>query len=212
MSPKAAAREFRQPVASGEAAAGVRTDVPRPLLNPKILRQVSNEPPASPDDRSGEGPRDDAPQAGVATSDEVGLEGLLLRAEAEASLTEGVICMAEARLHAFGATIATLRAKALALGIPVSVSAAGSASRRLRAKRDPELRTATIEQAMWLGIHRAAEALDEDAESLRKKLERASKRHPDGHIEAEINGVRGRKLGHLWKVQLPPGWTVGGGR
>lgn len=197
---------------SGEASAGVRTDVPRPLLIPKGLRQVANEPHAAPDGRSGLGPLNDAPQVGATTSDNPGLDGLLLRAEAEASLADGVICMAEARLHAFGATIATLRAKALALGIPVSVPAAGTASRRPRTKRAPESRTEASEQAAWLGIHRAAEVLDEAPESLRKKLERASKRHPDGHFEAEINGIRGRKLGHLWKVQLPASWIAGGGR
>ncbi len=158
------------------------------------------------------GAREGSTHVGSGSSAVDSLHGLLLRAEAEASLADGGICMAEARLHALSATVATIRAKALALGIRVSVPAAGTASRRPGAKCDPESRTATSEQATWLGIHRAAEVLDEDAESLRKKLERASKRHADGHVEAEINGIRGRKLGHLWKVRLPSGWTVGGGR
>jgi hypothetical protein len=53
----------------------------------------------------------------------------------------------------------------------------------------------------------AAEHLGESVDSLRKKLERASKRSVDGGVEAELDGLRARKLGRLWKVRLSSGWT-----
>ena len=48
----------------------------------------------------------------------------------------------------------------------------------------------------------AAEALGEDPESFRKKLQRASKRAGDGVVEAEFDGIKARKLGRSWKVHL----------
>lgn len=67
-------------------------------------------------------------------------------------------------------------------------------------------------QPTWLGIPRAAELLDEEPESLRKKLERVARKGADGQIESDLSGLRGRKLGRLWKVQIPAGWASKAGR
>jgi hypothetical protein len=66
------------------------------------------------------------------------------------------------------------------------------------------------DQPVWYGIHRAAALLDENPESLRKKLDRASRRGANGEVTADLNGIRGRMLGHRWKVHIPAGWTTGG--
>ncbi len=59
----------------------------------------------------------------------------------------------------------------------------------------------------WLSLGTAAERLDETTKALRSKLERAARRAADGAIVAELEGgVRGRKLGRLWKVRLEGGW------
>jgi len=58
----------------------------------------------------------------------------------------------------------------------------------------------------WLSLLAAAEHLGEPPDSLRKKLDRVSKRSPDGGIEAELDGLRARKLGRLWKVRLSDSW------
>jgi len=58
----------------------------------------------------------------------------------------------------------------------------------------------------WLPLLTAAEHLGESADSLRKKLERASKRSVDGVVEAELDGITARKLGRLWKLRLSDGW------
>ena len=60
--------------------------------------------------------------------------------------------------------------------------------------------------APWLPLLNAAEHLGESADSLRKKLDRASRRSTDGAVESQLSGITGRKLGRLWKVRLSPGW------
>lgn len=87
-----------------------------------------------------------------------------------------------------------------------------AAPRGTTKKRERHETTRPTGQPIWLGIPRAAELLDEEPESLRKKLERAARRGPDEQIESDINGLRGRKLGRLWKVLIPPGWAPKGGR
>jgi len=62
------------------------------------------------------------------------------------------------------------------------------------------------QSVLWISLLRAAEALDEDVESLRKKLQRASRKADDGVVEAEIDGVRARKFGRVWKVRMSDGW------
>lgn len=58
----------------------------------------------------------------------------------------------------------------------------------------------------WLPLLTAAELLGESAESLRKKLERASTPSADGVVEARLDGVVARKQGRLWKLRLSDGW------
>ncbi len=64
--------------------------------------------------------------------------------------------------------------------------------------------------ARWVSLQAAAEILGLSAPALRKTLERRAVRVVDGAIEAEVDGVRGRKLGRLWRVMLSSAWTVGG--
>jgi len=65
--------------------------------------------------------------------------------------------------------------------------------------------TANTRQS-WLPLATAAELLGETADSLRKKLERASRRAADGAVEATLDGVTARKLGRLWKLRLSSAW------
>lgn len=58
----------------------------------------------------------------------------------------------------------------------------------------------------WVSVAAGAEFLGLRPRSLRRILERNSRRVPDGGIEAHIDAVRGRKFGHLWRVQLNESW------
>lgn len=60
----------------------------------------------------------------------------------------------------------------------------------------------------WISLQSAADLLGLTAAALRKSLDRRSVRTSDGGIEAEIDGVRARKLGRLWRVTLSCAWTV----
>lgn len=62
------------------------------------------------------------------------------------------------------------------------------------------------EAPVWLALPRAAALLDMSADALRRALERRAVRAPDGGIEAELDGIRGRKLAGRWRVQLGPAW------
>jgi hypothetical protein len=66
--------------------------------------------------------------------------------------------------------------------------------------------TATAGQR-WLSVQAAAEMLGLTAAALRKSLERRAVRTLEGGIEADIDGVRGRKLGRLWRVALSAAWS-----
>lgn len=59
----------------------------------------------------------------------------------------------------------------------------------------------------WISLAKAAQHLDESTPSLRKKLERAAVIAPDGVVEAELSGVRARKLGKMWKLRLSRRWV-----
>ncbi len=59
----------------------------------------------------------------------------------------------------------------------------------------------------WLSIQSASEVLGMSSGALRKILERNARQGQDGVTEADVNGVRGRKLGRLWRVTLSAGWT-----
>jgi hypothetical protein len=60
----------------------------------------------------------------------------------------------------------------------------------------------------WISVESAADLLGMTAPALRKALDRRAQRTADGGTEAELDGVRGRKLGRLWRVTLSPAWTV----
>jgi hypothetical protein len=62
--------------------------------------------------------------------------------------------------------------------------------------------------ARWLSVQSAADLLGMPAAALRKSLERRARRGADGGVEAELDGVRGRKLGRNWRVLLAPAWTL----
>ena len=68
--------------------------------------------------------------------------------------------------------------------------------------------TVAAAQTRWISLQSAADLLGLTATALRKSLDRRAMRRPDGGIEAELDGVRGRKLGRLWRVTLSPAWTV----
>ena len=59
----------------------------------------------------------------------------------------------------------------------------------------------------WLTVRDAAVALSMTPDALRRALERHATRVPDGGVEALMDGVRGRKLGRLWRVQLGEAWS-----
>jgi hypothetical protein len=59
----------------------------------------------------------------------------------------------------------------------------------------------------WMPLRAAAWRLGMSPGSLRKALERRAKRTPDGGIEAELDGLRARKLANRWLVSLGPYWA-----
>lgn len=62
----------------------------------------------------------------------------------------------------------------------------------------------------WVSLSVAASLLGFSTEALRKQLDRRAKRVPDGGIEAELDSIRARKLGRLWRVQLSAAWMPEG--
>lgn len=58
----------------------------------------------------------------------------------------------------------------------------------------------------WLSVAAAAAHLGLTVPALQRRLERAAVKAKDGGVEASFDGVRGRKLGYLWRVQLSPAW------
>lgn len=60
----------------------------------------------------------------------------------------------------------------------------------------------------WISLPAAADVLGLSSDALRKTLDRRARKVADGGVEAEIDGVRARKLGRLWRVSLGPAWTL----
>jgi hypothetical protein len=58
----------------------------------------------------------------------------------------------------------------------------------------------------WLSVAKAAELLDLSPTALRRTLERRAVRANDGGVEAQVDGVRARKFGRLWRVQFSASW------
>lgn len=63
--------------------------------------------------------------------------------------------------------------------------------------------------SQWLRLSEAARLLSMSEDGLRKALERRAVLAPDGVVEAEMDGVRGRKLGRGWRVRLGARWVAG---
>jgi hypothetical protein len=63
-------------------------------------------------------------------------------------------------------------------------------------------------QVRWCSLAVAAEALGMTPGALRKILERNARPGPDGATEAQVSGVRARKLGRLWRVSFSAAWTA----
>lgn len=59
----------------------------------------------------------------------------------------------------------------------------------------------------WHTVPDAAALLALSADALRKQIERRATRAPDGGIEANIDSVRARKFGKLWRVSFGERWT-----
>jgi hypothetical protein len=62
----------------------------------------------------------------------------------------------------------------------------------------------------WLSVANAAAYLDLTPSALRRTLERRAVRSGDGQVEAEVDGVRARKLGRLWRVHFDERWLAAG--
>jgi hypothetical protein len=58
----------------------------------------------------------------------------------------------------------------------------------------------------WVSVDVAAQHLGTSPDALRRMLERRAVKAADGGIEADVNGVRGRKLGRIWRVRLSEAW------
>ena len=61
-------------------------------------------------------------------------------------------------------------------------------------------------RVQWLPLRDVAVILSMSDEALRKKLERHARKAPDGVVEAELDGIRGRKFGRSWRVLLSERW------
>jgi hypothetical protein len=57
-------------------------------------------------------------------------------------------------------------------------------------------------------VKAAAEYLDMSPDALRQTLERHAVRAPDGGVEANVDGVRARKFGRLWRIQFSSRWSA----
>ena len=58
----------------------------------------------------------------------------------------------------------------------------------------------------WRGVDSAAALLGIPPRTLRRALDRNSRRQVDGSITAQVDGVTARKFGRLWRVWLDRGW------
>lgn len=59
----------------------------------------------------------------------------------------------------------------------------------------------------WMSVREAATVLGYGVVSLRRLLDRHSRRASDGGVEADVDGVRARKLGRNWRVLLGERWA-----
>jgi len=57
-----------------------------------------------------------------------------------------------------------------------------------------------------MSVIAAAHILGDSADALRKKLDRNSMLGRDGVVEAQLDGILGRKFGRRWKVRFSEAW------
>jgi len=62
----------------------------------------------------------------------------------------------------------------------------------------------------WVSLASAAVYLGLTPTALRRTLERRAVHLPDGSVEAEVDGVRARKFGRLWRVRFDDRWLPQG--
>ena len=62
----------------------------------------------------------------------------------------------------------------------------------------------------WFSIRTVATVIGYEPVPLRRLIERHARKGPDGTIEAVVDGLRARKLGRTWRVQLGERWLAGG--
>lgn len=58
-----------------------------------------------------------------------------------------------------------------------------------------------------MSVREAAEIIGFAVVSLRRAIERNARRAADGGTEASFDGVRARKIGRNWRVQLSSAWA-----
>ncbi len=84
---------------------------------------------------------------------------------------------------------------------------------RPKAKRAPPAPAPSAPgAAAWVSLAAAAAHLGTNPDALRRLFERRARRAADGVTEADIDGVRARRLGRLWRVRFSPAWLSGDAR
>ena len=58
----------------------------------------------------------------------------------------------------------------------------------------------------WFSIRSVAAVIGYAPVPLRRLIERHARKGPDGTIESVVDGLRARKLGRTWRVQLGERW------
>jgi hypothetical protein len=60
--------------------------------------------------------------------------------------------------------------------------------------------------AKWFTVEEAAVFLNTNPNALRARLRRGARRASDGGVEANFDGMRGKKLGVSWRVAFSSRW------
>lgn len=58
----------------------------------------------------------------------------------------------------------------------------------------------------WVSLDEAASFLSVPAVTLRRALERNTRKADDGAVVAQVDGISARKLGRHWRLRLDAGW------
>lgn len=67
-----------------------------------------------------------------------------------------------------------------------------------------------VQAAPWVSVAVAADRLGLSPDALGKAFNRHARKAPDGGTEANLDGVRARKFGRLWRVQFSAAWVSEG--